>query len=89
MAICKNCGGEKGIHHYQTMACPVGGREAPVGKPQEWMSSDRYETETEEDALREIVNNLLTRVAELEDQMSELQAESNLRESVSIWGAGN
>ena len=87
MAICKNCGGEEGIHHYQTMACPVGGREAPVGKPQEWMS-DRYETETEEDALREIVNNLLARVAELEDQMSELQAESNLRESVSIWGAG-
>jgi hypothetical protein len=24
---CKNCGGDKGIHHYQTMQCPVGGRE--------------------------------------------------------------
>ena len=38
-AICKNCGGWKGIHHYETMQCPVGGTEAPIGRKQEWMST--------------------------------------------------
>ena len=33
---CKNCGGERGIHHCLTDQCPVGGREAPVGKPNKW-----------------------------------------------------
>ena len=37
--ICKNCGGEHGIHHYQTSQCPVGGREAPVGRKQEYKTS--------------------------------------------------
>lgn len=35
--ICKNCGADKGIHHYKTLQCPVGGVEARVGKEQEWM----------------------------------------------------
>lgn len=25
--VCENCGGDESIHHYQTMQCPVGGRE--------------------------------------------------------------
>jgi RNA polymerase subunit RPABC4/transcription elongation factor Spt4 len=35
---CKNCGAPKGLHHYQTMQCPVGGREAPIGQKEEWMT---------------------------------------------------
>lgn len=36
---CKNCGGERGLHHYQTDQCPVGGREAPIGRTQEWKTT--------------------------------------------------
>jgi len=41
---CKNCGGWKGLHHYQSMQCPVGGRESNIGRPQEWMET-RFEQE--------------------------------------------
>ena len=36
---CKNCGGDEALHHYQTDQCPVGGREAPLGRKQEWKST--------------------------------------------------
>jgi hypothetical protein len=36
---CANCGGGKGLHHYRTDQCPVGGVEAPDGKLQEWKDS--------------------------------------------------
>lgn len=36
---CANCGGERGIHHYQTDQCPVGGREASGDRPQEYKTS--------------------------------------------------
>jgi len=36
---CKNCGGERGLHHFETDQCPVGGREAPIGRKQEWKST--------------------------------------------------
>ena len=36
---CKNCGGERGLHHYETDQCPVGGREAPIGRKQEWKTA--------------------------------------------------
>lgn len=36
---CKNCGGDEAIHHYKTGQCPVGGREAAVGRNQEWKST--------------------------------------------------
>lgn len=32
---CLNCGGWKGIHHFRTLQCPMGGTEAAKG-PQEW-----------------------------------------------------
>jgi hypothetical protein len=35
---CRNCGGDAGIHHYQTDQCPVGGVEAMDGL-QEWKAS--------------------------------------------------
>ena len=38
MNNCKNCGADFGLHHYQTNQCPVGGVEAPVGRPQVWMT---------------------------------------------------
>ena len=44
---CRNCGGDRAIHHYETMQCPVGGREAPVGRPQLWQDSC-YEEEGEQ-----------------------------------------
>ena len=39
MDTCKNCGGWKGLHKWDTMQCPRGGVEAPVGKPDMWMTS--------------------------------------------------
>lgn len=53
---CKNCGADRGLHHYETMQCPVGGREAPIGRKQEWMRTefeiDESEKDSELDALR-------------------------------------
>ena len=43
---CKNCGGEHGLHHYQTDQCPVGGREASVGRLQEWKTTT-FELDTQ------------------------------------------
>jgi hypothetical protein len=40
---CKKCGGDSAIHHYQTNQCPVGGREAPIGKPDEWQDHSFFE----------------------------------------------
>lgn len=36
---CRNCGGEDGLHHYQTNQCPVGGREARIGQRQEYKTT--------------------------------------------------
>jgi len=53
---CTNCGYEEGLHHYQTMQCPVGG-EAPIGRKQEWMDrtyqAPNEDNETIERLLRE------------------------------------
>lgn len=46
--ICKNCNGDKGLHHYETMQCPVGGREANIGQKQEWMTTTYLEDNTGE-----------------------------------------
>lgn len=38
--ICANCDADRGLHHYKTMQCPVGGREEMrEGKAQEWMQT--------------------------------------------------
>ncbi len=35
---CKNCGADYGLHHYQTLQCPVGGsEETREGHKQEYM----------------------------------------------------
>lgn len=85
--ICKNCGATNGLHHFETNQCPVGGVEAALGKKQRWMATT-FEVENNElEELREKVNKLLTRVEELEAQVERLNSNSELQESVRIWGA--
>lgn len=36
---CSNCGGDYGIHQFETMKCPYLGREAYFGNKQIWMES--------------------------------------------------
>ena len=42
---CKRCGAWEGLHHFDTMQCPWGGYEAPIGKQQRWSSQTFEETE--------------------------------------------
>lgn len=50
---CKNCGGAREIHAYNTFACPVGGVEAMSGNTQEW-TNRTYEELPEKSSLNEI-----------------------------------
>lgn len=71
---CKNCGGDEGIHHYQTNQCPVGGREAPLNQKEEYMTTTFEADKSEEIAdLLEQVKNLVSKVEHLEKQVKELQ----------------
>ena len=86
---CKNCGGDNGLHHYQTNQCPVGGREVPFGRKQEYMTTTFEPDNADElDELRLSVKQLLARVEELESQVERLQSISELEESVRIYGTG-
>lgn len=86
---CKNCGGDRGIHHYETDQCPTDEREAPIGRKQEWKSTTfEIETESEVDELRKSINGLLARVQQLEAHVERLQSGSELEESVRIYGTG-
>lgn len=88
---CKNCGGDRGLHHFETDQCPVGGREAPIGRKQEWKSTIfeiEVETESEVERLNKVVKDLLARVEELEEKVESMKSESDLAETVRIWGAG-
>jgi hypothetical protein len=68
---CKNCGGDHGIHHYQTNQCPVGGSEAPIDRKQEYMTTTfESENSDELEELREMVKKLIARVEELEEIVS-------------------
>jgi len=63
---CKNCGGDAGIHHYETNRCPVGGREAPIGRSQEYMTTTFQKDDSDElEELRSSVKQVLTIVQEL------------------------
>lgn len=83
---CKNCGGDRGIHHYQTDQCPVGGRECSINQKQEYKSTT-FEVETENE-VAQLRKELLARIEELEAQVERLQSGSELEESVRIFGAG-
>ena len=75
---CKNCGGDRAIHHFLTDQCPLGGREASIGRKQEWKSTT-FETKNEVDELRKSIKKLLARVEELEAQVKRLQSEESVR----------
>ena len=82
---CKNCGGDRAIHHFLTDQCPLGGREASIGRKQEWKSTTfEIETKNEVDELRKSIKKLLARVEELEAQVKRLQSGSDFEESVRI-----
>jgi hypothetical protein len=88
---CKNCGGDRSLHHFETDQCPVDGREAPIGRKQEWKSTIFEEvevTESEVERLNKVVKDLLARVEELEEKVESMKGESDLAETVRIWGAG-
>ena len=85
---CKNCGGDEAIHQYETNRCPVGGREAPIGRKEEWKSTTFEAENNEVLELHNTVNQLRARIEALEAQVDSLQSGSELQESVRIWGAG-
>ena len=64
---CKNCGGWKGVHHFETGQCPVNGHEAPVGKPDVWTfttfeqeDDKRVALETAADELSKAAQKIVT-----------------------------
>lgn len=63
---CKHCGADEALHHYQTDQCPVGGREAPVGRKQEWKSTTYEPVSDEVTQLRASLSAAQARVRELE-----------------------
>jgi len=57
--ICKNCGGWKGLHHYETMKCPRDGKESKGLNPQLWETTTfRAELTYTESKLLEAIENL-------------------------------
>lgn len=69
--------------------CPVGGREASIGKKEEYMTITFEPDNSDElEELRETVKALLARVEELEEKVDSLQDESTIAESVRTWSAG-
>lgn len=86
---CKHCGADYGLHHYATNQCPVGGREAPIGRKQEYKSTVfEQDTTTEIEELREMIKKLTARIEELEEHVETMQAGSEIEESVRIYGTG-
>ena len=75
---CKHCGADDALHHFATNQCPVGGREAPEGKPQRWQAQTFEPVTTELDELR-------ARVEELERKIEERESQENLDFSVKLW----
>lgn len=63
--VCKNCGGWRGIHHYLTMQCPVGGVEAPIHRKQEYMDCTYQEQDDDLDILKAEVKELRRKVDNL------------------------
>lgn len=39
LTICQNCGGEEGLHEYETLRCPRNGQESPIGRKQLWQDT--------------------------------------------------
>lgn len=67
--ICKNCGGDYGIHHYRTLQCPIGGQECSINQKQEYMETTYRE---DFDDLEDQVVELRKRIVSLESQVKAL-----------------
>ena len=60
--ICKNCGADEGLHHYETMQCPKNGIEEIrfdklTGKfyPQQWESTTFHDNGTFSQSITEMI----------------------------------
>jgi len=49
---CKNCGADESIHQYETMRCPWGGYETPIGQKERW-SNQTFEEDKQNDKAAE------------------------------------
>jgi hypothetical protein len=70
---CYYCGADKGLHHYQTMQCPAGGREAREGEKQEWMSLTYINNEFQ--TLRDAAPALLKENEDLKAELATVKEE--------------
>jgi hypothetical protein len=50
--ICKHCKAERGLHHFRTHQCPVGGQQARIGKLLEWRETTFEAGVNYEEAIR-------------------------------------
>lgn len=83
MNTCLNCGRDYQEHHYHTNACPVGYGE------NKWSDNDRFQSDTyvkETYRLRETVNELQKRIAELESENAKLKSQSRRRKLIAEQG---
>ena len=39
LTVCENCGGEEGLHEYDTLRCPRNGQESIIGRKQLWQDA--------------------------------------------------
>ena len=78
---CRNCGGDEGLHHYQTMQCPVGGVEANINHKQKYMTS-RYEQESDDlAACRDALAAQMSETESLRERIAALNAENHVLHS--------
>jgi hypothetical protein len=78
MNTCRNCGGEEGLHEYETLRCPRNGQESPVGRPQLWQNTFWDDGKVEDDIetlkaeislLRQAIDNLSKNYDVLEEKI--------------------
>lgn len=70
MNVCRNCGGEEGLHEYDTLRCPRNGQESPLGRRQLWQ--DTFLDMSDEIPLLNIkIDGLENRIATLERVLTE------------------
>jgi len=68
---CINCGADRGIHHGETMQCPVGGFEAHYTQKQYWAKTV-YVPDSRSDSESERIRQLEKRVFDLEQIIKSL-----------------
>ena len=75
MKVCKNCGGEEGLHEYETLRCPRNGQECMPNRVQLWQNTFWNDGKTEDEIellnmkvalLLTSVENLIARIENIE-----------------------